>query len=64
MNNEDVVYTTEYYSIIKKNKNLAICKNMGGPGGYYAKGNKSDREREKLVTITKKKTNSQMQRTN
>ena len=51
MNNEDVVYTMEYYSIIKKNKNLAICKNMGGPGGYYAKGNKSDREREILYHL-------------
>ena len=46
---------------------LAICKNMGGLGGFYAKWNKSVRERQiwyhlyveskkfnKLVNITKK----------
>jgi len=41
----------EYYSIIKKNKNLAICKNMGGLGGYYAMANKSDRERQVLYHL-------------
>ena len=51
MNNEDGIYTMEYYSITKKNKNLAICKNMGGLGGYYAKGNKSDRERQILYHL-------------
>ena len=30
------IYTMEYYSTIKKNKNFAICDNMDGPGGYYA----------------------------
>ena len=30
---------------IKKECNLAICNNMDGPRGYYAKWNKSDIER-------------------
>lgn len=34
----------EYYSG-KKNVSLATCDNMDEPGGYYAKCNKSDRER-------------------
>ena len=29
----------------KKELNLAICNNMDGSGGYYAKWNKSDREK-------------------
>ena len=30
------IYTTEYYSAIKKNENFAICSNMDTSGGYYA----------------------------
>ena len=37
--------TVEHYSAIKI-WNLAICKNMDGPWGYYAKWNKSDIERQ------------------
>ena len=37
----------EYYSAIKK----AICTNMDGLGGHYAKRNKSDRERSILYDI-------------
>ena len=29
----------EYYSAIKNEWDLAICNNMDGPGGYYAKWN-------------------------
>ena len=36
----------EYYSAIKKEGNLAIYNNMDGPRGYYAKWNKSDKERQ------------------
>ena len=32
----------------KKEWNLAICDNMNGPRGYYAKWNKSDTERQIL----------------
>ena len=60
----------EYYSTIEKNEIFAICDSMHGLGQYYAKWNKSERERQiqygitymwnlktynKLVNITKKK---------
>ena len=63
-------HTMEYHSAIKKKWNFAICGHMDGPGGHYAKWNKSDRERQilhdyhlyvkskkynKLVNIRKKK---------
>ena len=35
-----------------KKENLAICSNMYGLGGYYAKQNKSDRERQILYDFT------------
>ena len=39
------VYTGEYYSEIKQKINLAICNDMDGARMYYAKRNKSIRER-------------------
>ena len=36
----------------KKNENFAICSNMDGLGGYYAKWNKSDGEGQMLYDIT------------
>ena len=36
----------EYYCAIKKQWNTTICDNMDGPRRYYAKWNKSDRERQ------------------
>ena len=39
------MYTMDYQWAIKK-WNLAICDNISGPRGYYAKWNKSDRERQ------------------
>ena len=44
-----------YYGILlshKKEWNFAICSNMDGFGGNYAKWNKSDRERQILYYIT------------
>ena len=41
------IYAMEYYSAIKR-MNLAIWSNIDGSGGYYAKLNKSDRERQIL----------------
>ena len=38
-------YTMKYYSAIKKELNLAICNNVDGTRKYYAKPNKSGRER-------------------
>ena len=31
------IHTIEYYSATKKERNIAICSNMDGLGGYYAK---------------------------
>jgi len=31
------VYTMEYYLTIRKDRSLAICSNMEGLEGYYAK---------------------------
>ena len=42
---EDMVYTVEYYLVIKKN---AICSYMNEPREYYAWWNKSERERQIL----------------
>ena len=36
------MYTYEYYSAIKKEWNLVVCDNVNG---FYAKWNKSDREK-------------------
>ena len=41
-----------YFNFLKKEWNPAICDNMGGPGGHYAKWNKSDRERQLLYGLT------------
>ena len=45
-------FTVEYYSDIRKG-NPAICDNMKGPLGHYAKRNKSDRERQILHDFTR-----------
>ena len=39
----------EYYSATKKPQNFAICNNMIGFGGHYAKWSKSDREKTNTV---------------
>ena len=63
----------------KKEWNFAICSNMDGPGGHYAKWNKSDREKQilydttlyveskiynKVVNLSKKKQTYRYKRTN
>ena len=45
------IYTTVYYSAIKKWNN-AICSNMDGPRNYHTKWSKSDRERQISYDIT------------
>ena len=45
------IHLMEYYSALKKERNFAICSNMDGFGGHYAKWNKSDRERQILYDI-------------
>ena len=44
-------HTIEYHAAIK-NENIAICNNMDELGSYYAKWNKSDRDRQILFDIT------------
>ena len=41
-------YIMKYYSAIKKNEILSFETTMNGLGGYYAKCNKSGRERQIL----------------
>ena len=43
----------------KKLWNLAICDNMGRPRGYYAKWNKSEKEKYCMISLTCGKTNEQ-----
>ena len=38
------IYTMEYYSAIKKERNNAICRNMDGPRDYHTKRSKSERK--------------------
>ena len=45
------IYKMEHYSALKKEWN-AICSHMDGPWGYYAKWNKSERERQMLYDLT------------
>ena len=42
----------EYHSVIQKRWILAICDNMNGPWEYYAKWNKSDKERQRPDDFT------------
>ena len=46
------IYAIEYYSAIKKEWNFAIPNNMDGLGGYYAKWNKLDRNRQIPYDVT------------
>ena len=46
------IHTMEYYSSHKKEWDFAICNNIDGLGGYYARWNKSDREKQILHDIT------------
>ena len=50
---EDVMYI--HNGILlghKKEWNLAVCDQLDGPRGYYAKWNKSDRERQIPYDLT------------
>ena len=45
------MYTIEYYLAIKKETNTTICNNMDGPGGCYAKWNKSDKDTYHMISF-------------
>ena len=52
MDRENVIYiyTLENYSDIEKG-NIAICDNMDGPWGYYAKWNKTEKYKYYIFLI-------------
>ena len=41
MDKDKWIYTMEYYSVIKREQNVAICSNLDGFLGHYDKWNKS-----------------------
>ena len=45
------IYTMESYTAIKKEWNLVICNNMDGSTGYYAKWNKSDKDKYYVISL-------------
>lgn len=45
------VYTTEYYSATREEKNPAICDDMDKLWGHYATWNKLDTERQILFDL-------------
>ena len=52
MDKEDVVYIQWNITIYKKEWNLSICDNMDKSRGHYAKWDKSDRDRQHIITLT------------
>ena len=40
----------EYHSVSKRKK-FAICKNMNALGGYYEKGNNSDKDKYYMISL-------------
>ena len=53
MDKEDVVHiynTVEYYSVIKREWNNAVCSTMYGPGDYH-KWSKSDKDRYHMILL-------------
>ena len=49
MDKENVA-AKEYYPNVKK-RNLAICNNMDGSRGYYAKWNKSEKDKYFMISL-------------
>ena len=45
------IYTTEYYSAIKKEWNNGICSNMDGPGNYHTKWTWSGRDKYCMLSL-------------
>ena len=42
----------EYYSALKKEWNFVICNNIDGLRGYYAKWNKSGKDKFGMISLT------------
>ena len=49
------IYTIEYYSVITKEQNNAICSNMHRPRNCHTEWSKSDTERQISYDITSMK---------
>ena len=47
-------HTMEYYPVLTKEWNIAICSNMDGSREYHTKWSKADRERQTLYVESKK----------
>ena len=47
------IYTHNVILLLNNTKewNLAICNSMEGTGGYYAKWNKSEKERDHMISL-------------
>ena len=43
----------QFFSAIKKNENLDIYNNIDEPRGYYAKWNKSDKDKYCIISLTR-----------
>ena len=46
------IYTMEYYSAVKKERNNAICSNVDATRDYHTKWSKSEREKQIPYDIT------------
>ena len=44
-------YRKEYYSTIKNDWSVAICRNTDGLGGHYAKWNKSEKDKYHMISL-------------
>ena len=45
------IYIMESYSVTRKELNLAIFNKVDGTGGYYAKQNKSEKDRYHMTSL-------------
>ena len=45
------IYTTKYYSAIKKNKISAICSKMDGPRNYHTKRSQMKKEKYHMISL-------------
>ena len=50
-NNQDMNQPLDYYSVIKKEWNNAICSNRVGPGDYHTKQSKPDKDKCHVISL-------------
>ena len=49
--NKDVVIIMEYYSVIKKEWNNTICRNMDRPRDYHTMWTKSEKDKHHITSL-------------